>query len=282
VLDAPFALGSSLAGGTADFLGGTTSRRIGTLAWMFCTQLIGVALAGVFVLVTRDPLPTLTTLGEATAAGFSLTICLLAFFEAMVVGTMSIVAPISATGVAIPIAAGIVRGERPGAAQIVGMVAAIAGIVLASRVPREHAGVRAEAGLGLALVAATGGGAFFWLMAPASRHGGVAWATLIARAVPTLMLAAAVGLRRTPVLAAVRCPGVGRTMLVASVIGVTAVALYGYATLHGALAIVAVLSSLYPAVTVLLAYRVLGERVHRGQGFGILAVLVGIALLSAG
>jgi drug/metabolite transporter (DMT)-like permease len=278
----PFALGSSLFGGTADFLGGTNSRRIGTLAWMFCTQLIGVFLAGGLVAVTRDRLPPLASLAEAAGAGFSLTICLLAFFEAMVVGRMSIVAPISATGVAIPIAAGVVQGERPGALQIAGMVAALIGIVLASRVPREDARAGIEEGLGLALVAAAGGGVFFWLMAPASRHGGVAWATLMARVVPVLLLAVAVRLRQTPVRSALALPHIVAWMLVSSVIGISAVILYGLATVHGGLAVVSVLSSLYPVVTVLLAYRLLGERVHRDQGIGILAVVAGVILLSAG
>ena len=71
-------------------------------------------------------------------------------------------------------------------------------------------------------------------------------------------------------------------MLLSSLLGVSAVVLYGYATLHGSPTIVSVLASLYPVVTVLLAYHVLGERVHRDQRVGVLAVLAGVVLLSAG
>ena len=121
--------------------------------------------------ISGDPLPPLATLVDATLAGFGLMIALLAFFQAMVIGTISIVAPISATGVVIPIVAGLVRGDRPSAAQIAGIAAGVVGVALASRVPGERRRPGDESGLGLALVAALGGGVFFWLMAPASRHG---------------------------------------------------------------------------------------------------------------
>jgi len=282
VLGPALALGSSLTGGASDFLGGTNSRRVGTMQWMFCTQLIGVVLAGGWVLASGERLPPFGALAAATGAGLGLMVGLLAFFQAMVVGTISIVAPISATGVVIPILAGIVRGERPGAAQVVGIVAAIAGIVLASRVPRERAVAAvatAESGLGLALVAALGGGVFFWLMAPASRHG-VAWALLIARFIPVAALAAVLAVRRASLRPALVSSS-ARAMPISALLGVAAVAFYEYATLHGQLVVVSVMASLYPVVTVLLAYHVLGERVHGGQRLGIAAVLAGVVLLSA-
>jgi drug/metabolite transporter (DMT)-like permease len=274
------ALGSSLTGGASDFLGGTNSRRIGTMQWMFCTQLVGLVLAGGWVAISGDPLPGLATVAAATGAGLGLIVGLAAFFQAMVVGTISIVAPISATGVVIPIAAGLARGERPGAAQVLGIVAAIAGIALASRAPREHPSAPAESGLGLALLAALGGGFFFWLMAPGSAHG-VPWAMLISRTVPVLALGAVLAIRRKSLRPALDAR-TARTVLIAALLALVAIALYAYATLHGQLAIVSVLGSLYPVVTVSLAYHVLGERVHRVQRVGIAAVLAGVVLMSTG
>jgi len=274
VLGAVLALACSLTGGASDFLAGTSSRRIGTLQWMFATQLVGVALAGAWVAISGDPLPPFATLADATAAGFGLMVGLLAFFQAMVVGT------ISATGVVIPIAAGIARGERPSAAQAAGIVAAIAGVALASREPGQHSTATAESGLGLALVAALGGGVFFWLMAPASRHG-AAWPVFLARAIPAVALVVVLRLRRTPLR-----PALGRrtalTVLASALLAFAATAAYAYATQHGRLAIVSVLGSLYPVVTVLLAYHVLGERVHGSRRLGVIAVLAGVVLLSAG
>ena len=280
MLGAVLALACSLTGGASDFLAGTSSRRIGTLQWMFATQLVGVALAGAWVAISGDPLPPFATLADATAAGFGLMVGLLAFFQAMVVGTISVVAPISATGVVIPIAAGIARGERPSAAQAAGIVAAIAGVALASREPGQHSTATAESGLGLALVAALGGGVFFWLMAPASRHG-AAWPVFLARAIPAVALVVVLRLRRTPLR-----PALGRrtalTVLASSMLALVSTAAYAYATQHGRLAVVSVLGSLYPVVTVLLAYHVLGERVHGSRRLGVIAVLAGVVLLSAG
>lgn len=273
-----FAIGSSLSFGVADFLGGTTSRRIGTLQFIFCTQLIGVVLAGGWVAISGDPLPPVATVAAAAGAGIGMTVGLAAFFQAMVVGTMSVVAPISATGVVVPIVAGIVRGERPGAAQAIGIVAAIVGIVVASRPPREHPSIPVESGLGLALLAALGGGLMLWLMAPASRHG-VPWALLITRAIPAIILVAGVSIRRVSLRPALE-PRNARITLASALLGSSAVALYAFATLHGQLVIVSVLASLYPAVTVLLAYHVLGERLHGVQQLGIAATLAGVVLLS--
>jgi drug/metabolite transporter (DMT)-like permease len=276
----PLALASSLTGGVSDFLGGTNSRVIGPVRWMFCTQLIGLVLAGGWVAVSGDALPGIATIAAAVGASLGLVIGLLAFFQAMVVGTISIVAPISATGVVIPIAVGVARGEHPAALQVVGIVAACIGIAFASRVPGEQAAVRNTTGLWLALLAALGGGFFFWLMEPASRHG-VPWAVLISRAIPVLVLGALLCARRDSPRSQLP-PGTARAMLVSAAFALAAIALYAYATVHGQLAIVSVLGSLYPVVTVLLAYRVLGERLHRVQGFGIASVLVGVLLMSAG
>jgi drug/metabolite transporter (DMT)-like permease len=262
----------------ADFLGGTTSRRIGTLQFIFFTQLLGVLLAAGWVVISSEPIPGAVAVIAAAGAGLGLAVGVAAFFQAMVVGKMSVVAPISATGVVLPVAVGIARGERPSTAQAVGIVAAIAGVVLAARPPGERQAARAESGLALALLAAVGTGLFLWLMAPASRHG-VAWGILISRTIPAVVVTVAVTVRRTSLRPALRSPTAG-TILVAALLAFSGTALYALATLHGRLVIVSVLGSLYPAVTGLLAYRLLGERLGSSQQVGIAAVLSGVALLS--
>jgi len=279
VLGPPLALGSSLGYGVADFLGGTTSRRSGTLPYIACSQLIGVAFSAGWVLLSQDPLPPLVTLAAGAGAGLAMALALAAFFEAMVVGRMSVVAPVSAIGVVVPIAAGIAEGEQLTAAQAFGIVAAIAGVLLAARVPGEQHTASRESGLGLALLAAVGAGVFLWLMAPASRHG-VPWAMLSSRAVPAVVLTVVVYARRRSLRPALVSQNVSGTVW-SSVLAFAAAALYSLATQHGQLSIVSVLGSLYPVVTVMLAYLVLGERVHRAQQFGITAVLAGVVLLSA-
>jgi drug/metabolite transporter (DMT)-like permease len=129
------------------------------------------------------------------------------------------------------------------------------------------------------LLAAVGTGLFMWLMAPASRHG-VPWAILISRAIPAVVLIAVVIVRRPSLRPALQS-GPASRIVAQAVLGFTASALYAFATLHGQLAIVSVLGSLYPAVTLLLAYRLLSERLDGVQQIGILAVLGGVLLLSA-
>jgi drug/metabolite transporter (DMT)-like permease len=231
-----------------------------------------------WVAVASDPIPPLGTLAAAAGAGLGMTVGLSAFFQAMAVGKMSLVAPISATGVAIPVAAGILRGEHPSAVQILGILTAIAGVVLVTRSRGEQQS-QSESGLGLALLAAVGTGLFMWLMAPASRHG-VPWAILISRAVPAAVLVAVVTIRRPALRPALRS-GPASRIGVQALLGFTASVLYAFATLHGQLAIVSVLGSLYPVVTLLLAHRLLGERLDGVQQIGISAVLGGVLLLSA-
>src|SRR5580704_17759843 len=127
------AIASSLSGGTSAYLSATTSRRIGTLQFAFCTQAVGLMLAGGWVAIGGSPAPGAPAVLAALGAGIGLMIGLLAFVQAMVVGTIAVVAPISAIGVVVPIAAGVAVGERPGAIQVAGIVAASAGLMLATR-----------------------------------------------------------------------------------------------------------------------------------------------------
>jgi drug/metabolite transporter (DMT)-like permease len=99
--------------------------------------------------------------------------------------------------------------------------------------------------------------------------------------IPVFVLAAVLGIRRESLRPALESR-IARTVLASALLAFSAIALYAFATLHGQLAIMSVLASLYPVVTVLLAYRVLGERVHRAQQLGIAVVLAGGVLMSSG
>src|SRR5829696_8613616 len=129
------ALLSSLSWGLSDFLGGFQSRRVALLAVLLLSQ--GVAFALILVAVVAGAPTehdTAATLWAAGLGGLGL-LGLVAFYRALAIGTMSVVAPISATGVAIPVLVGLIGGERPGALQVVGIVLACAGVVLAAREP---------------------------------------------------------------------------------------------------------------------------------------------------
>src|SRR5918992_2650269 len=143
MLAAALALGSSLSWGLSDFLGGFQSRRHHVLAVLLVSQLLAFAVLVVAVLAGAPTEHDGAATAWAAAVGILGLIALAAFYSALAIGTMSVVAPISATGVAIPVFVGVVSGERPGALQIAGIVLACAGVVLAGReAPSEDAEAR--------------------------------------------------------------------------------------------------------------------------------------------
>jgi drug/metabolite transporter (DMT)-like permease len=282
MLAAVLALASSLCWGLSDFLGGFQSRRHHVLAVMLLSQ--GLALAILVVAVVAGA-PTehdaASTAWAASVGAFGL-VALVAFYRALAIGTMSIVAPISATGVAIPVLVGLAGGERPGALQVAGIVLACGGVVLAAREPPSDDAEARRAGrasIGLALVAAVGFGTFFAGMDRAEETADVAWVLLAARTAAVLLIVlAALALRP-------RLPTVPATIGAIAAVGVfdlLANLLFVLAAGRGLLSVVGVLGSLYPAVTVLLARFVLHERLSRTQGAGVAITLAGVVALAAG
>ena len=271
------ALGASISWGVADFLGGLKSRGLHVLTVLLFSQAVGMLLVAALVAGRGDGPPDARFLVFGALAGLSGLIGLAAFYRGMVVGAMSVVAPISATGAAIPVAVGLATGDRPSGIQAAGLVLALAGVVIASR---EHgpAGARLAAGTGLALAAAAGFGGFFVGMDAAS-DGGVLWALLAARTFDVALLAGAalvlrpghrLSARDTRDIAAVGC------------FDVAANALFALASTEGLVSLVAVLASLYPVVTIFLARAVLGERVRASQAVGVVLALCGVAAIAGG
>ncbi len=248
------------------------------------SQLAGFTVALAVVLVSHRAPPAAHYLIIAAAGGVAGLVGLGAFYHALAVGTMSIVAPISATGAAVPVIVGLATGEHPGTVRLVGILTAVAGVVLASR---EAGPGEAEVGatrdrsrhqVPLALCAALGFGAFFVAMDRAA-HGDVLWALLAARGADVPLLVGLALLTGTAISAR---PRALVPLIAVGLLDVGANALYAWATTLGLLSVVAVLGSLYPVATVLLARGVLGERVRRVQELGIATVLAGVALIAAG
>ena len=204
---------------------------------------------------------------------------LAAFYRALALGTMSVVSPLVACGAVVPFAIAIATGERPSVLALCGAVAALGGAVLASvEERRAESPDRARAVL-LALAAAVALGLFVYFLGLGSREGDPLSTLLGARVgslsflvVAALVLRAPLRIARTSV-AAVAAVGLA---------DVTANALFAFASRHGLLSLVAVLGSLYPIVTVLLAHIVLGERLTRSQQIGIAVALTGVAAIAGG
>jgi drug/metabolite transporter (DMT)-like permease len=268
--------------GLSDFLGGLQSRRHALVAVMLLSQGLALVLlviaVGAGAPIEHDATATILAAGVGALGLCGLT----AFYRALSIGTMSVVAPISATGVAIPVLVGLLGGERPTAIQIGGMVLAAGGVVLASRAPAEADAQARRAGrtaVLLALFAAVGFGSFFAGMDRAEQTADIAWVLLAARGADVLLLVAAAAILRPPLP---RDPESLWRIAAIGVFDLLANLLFVLAAQRGLLSVVGVLGSLYPAVTVLLARYVLSERLSRSQGSGVLICLAGVTALAAG
>jgi drug/metabolite transporter (DMT)-like permease len=272
------ALGGALSWGIGDFLGGIAARRVAVLTVLAISQGIGVVGVLLWVALARDPFPGVPELLPAALAGVAAVIGLGALYRGLAVGAMGIVAPISAASPLVPLAVDAARGIVPDALQIVGVVLVLSGIVTLSR-ERGGGSQRVAAGAGLAVVAALGFGLFV-VGLDAGADESAPWAVVAARTTSvTLAVAAAVFVTRT----SLRPPRALLPALVAiGVFDTGANVFVAFATTKGAAGIVAVLSALYPVVTVLLARLVLGERLSVTRRVGGAVALAGAALVAAG
>jgi len=270
----PSALGASALWGCADFLAGQASRRTPALLVALVGQAAGlVALAAVLALRPGGG-PDPAAFAPGALAGLVGVVAVLAFYRALATGMMSVVAPIVATSAAVPVLAGVLAGERPRALQWLGVAIAFAGVVLAAREPGSAG--NASRAIPLALLAALMLGlqlVFLGHAAEADALSGVAASRTVS--VSVLLTAALAGSRRAPLAAAPKLAAIGLLDTGANVA-------FAVATTGGLLTLVAILGSLFPVVTIALAYVVLGERIARWQRAGIALALGGVVLISGG
>jgi drug/metabolite transporter (DMT)-like permease len=278
VLAAALALGASVAWGIGDFLGGLKSRTLRPLGVLAIAQPVGLAAMVVAALIHWEPWPGGAVFYAVPAALLG-TLGLFAFYRGMAAGSISLVAPIAATGALLPVGFGLATGERPSAVQLGGIALAVGGAVVTSYEPGGTTErPRLAAGIGWALLAAVAFGGYFIPMHEAS-EGDFVWAALLFRASSfSLVLTAVLVLRprltRSPRdLAGVACIGLADT---------SGNVFFAAAASQGLVSVVSVLASLYPVVTVALARVYLRERVTRVQEGGAVATLAGVVLVSAG
>jgi drug/metabolite transporter (DMT)-like permease len=274
------ALAASASWGLADFLAGLASRRVSVPVVLLLVEGGGLVVIGIVAVVWGGPFfDDAQDFWSAVGAGLSGVAGLGCFYGALSMGTMSVVAPIASAGVALPVIVGIATGSRPSALTAAGLVAIVAGVVLASR--EEHDDAEATAAgrtaLGLALLAALGLGGFVVLVdAPADVS--IPWTLAVSRAA-AMPFVALVILRTRPAFPAAR---LGLGIAVVGCIDLLATVLLSSAQTKGDLSVVSVLGGMYPVVTVLLAAAVLGERVRTPQLVGIVCALGGVGAVAAG
>ena len=279
----PLALGfsASLCWGLADFSGGLETRRLPAPIVVLVSQFIGLAVLGAVLAFGTNVIPTGGSLVAACLAGVAGAVGITAFYRALSIGTMSVVAPIAATGAIVPVRAfGLFGGDRPSPIQEVGMLAAAVGVILAAQDGQANRKERRQSqrSIVLALVAAISLGSGLAALDRAT-GAGTLQAVFCARVVSvSLLLLVCLIVRSSVGGLKANLPGLAAIGL----LDTSATVLYTVATTYGLLSLVAASSSLYPVVTVVLARALLAERIRPIQSVGVTTAVGGVLLLTAG
>lgn len=300
------ALASAVSWGASDFVGGLTGRRSPGTSVAFTSQVTGLAgLLVVASVVAGSAGGADLAWGAAAGVGGAAGVALL--YHGLAAGTMSVVAPVTAVGAAcLPVLFGLATGERPSAPALLGVVLALASVALLCGSPGPgddrsddppgsipagpaHAGASPVASPSIAgrmdrvalfsgLAAGVGFGAFFICIARTGDDAGL-WPLVFARLASVTILGTVVLSTRLPVLPT---PGTVPAVVVTGLLDVVANACFLLASRRGLLSIVALLSSLYPAATVVLARIVLDERLGRAQAAGLAGAGAAVLLITLG
>jgi drug/metabolite transporter (DMT)-like permease len=262
------AVATAAVWGTADFCGGKASQRAPALAVSVLSKLAGVPVLALGVVITGGR-PTAPGLGWGALAGLFGMAGVILLYRGLAAGAMTIVAPVTAvTSALVPFVLGIALDGAPRPAAMVGAGCAVGAIALVSTGPSGHHGPARPAVVGLALAAGVGFGLFMTMLSRAHADAGL-WPLVAAQITALLLGSLLLRGRRAPWATGTSL----RWAVVAGVLDLGANILYLFATRTGTLSIVAPVSSLYPASTVLLALAVDRERVRLLQlaGLGLAA-----------
>jgi len=271
-LPAGFSLVAVFVWGTSDFLGGYCSRRSNAFVFTTIVHATGLLLMFGIATASHSPFPSRTGVAWALAAGLSGGTGLAIFYRALASGRMGLTAPVAAVlSAAIPTVFGMFTEGVPRAVQIAGFVLAAGGIWLISR-PED--GSRPQ-GIGTAVLAGIAFAGFYLFMKQAGNDSAV-WLSAVSRI-------AAVSVTGTIVILGghrqITPQGVGWGM-VAGILDITGSVMFIRATQTGRLDAAVVISSLYPAITVLLARIVLKEHFTRWKVVGMFAALLAVPLIA--
>jgi len=267
---------SALCYGAADFSGGFAARRSPLVPVLVTSQAAGALLALAFVLASGEAVPAGRDLAWGAAAGVAGAVGLALLYRGIAGGLVAIVSPTAAlVGAGIPVAFGILSGERPSPAALAGSAICLPAILLLSW-ERGGADRRAlRSALAHALLSGTFIGLFFIALARSSPGSGL-WPVLAARgaSITLLVVAAFLSRQRLAVSRAGALP-----TLVAGVTDMAANVLFLLATREGLLSLAVIVASLYPAPTVLLARVFFREHIPPVRALGLALAVAGIALI---
>lgn len=276
------ALGAALFYGGADFLGGLAARRVSTVVTVAVSQVTGFLVLLVAIPLLPEASPSRADLLWGVAAGLCGGLGVALLYRALAIGTMAIVAPITAVcAVAVPVLIAVALGERPTLLATAGIVLAIVAIVLVSQGQSPDAsaapgsGRPATAAIPIALMSGVLLGLFFFAFAQAGPDAGM-WPLLMTRATSMTLFGVAIIVTAQSVRMA---PTVLGIIVVNGVVDMLANVFYLIASRSAPLSVVVTLASLYPASTVMLARLFLAERLTGRQTMGVACALVAVLLI---
>lgn len=270
---------SSITYGAADFLGGFATRRSSMIAVVVFSQLSGLILVLLALPFLPPSSPSALDFAWGAASGLAGGIGVALLYRGLAIGVMSVVAPVTAVcAVTIPLIVGVALGERPSALAVVGVALAILAIILVSQSDHVEEGRRATSGVLIAIGSGIAVGIFLVFLQRTGPSTGL-WPLIAARVV-SIVFFSTIGMatRRDLVPRRDSMPiviGGGALDMLANI-------LYLIAVRQGLLSIVATLTSLYPASTIILARIVLRERLRLLQQAGVVCAAVAIIMIVSG
>jgi len=266
---------SALAYGVSDFLGGIFAKR--STPWQ--VAVVGQSSSAVCAVTATCVVgwhAGSSDLAAGAIAGLGGGAGVAFLYRGLATARMGVVAPLSAVGAALlPVVFGLITGERPSGLATAGIIAAFPAIVLISKVVDDDPAHRG--GVVDGILAGLGFGVLFLFLGRASADSGLAPLAMSQLTSVLTVIAMAIALRQAwvPDRTAVRAVVMGP-------LGASAQGAFLYATHHGLLSVVSVISSLYPASTVLLAAVLLRERIHRAQALGLALAALAVSLVALG
>jgi drug/metabolite transporter (DMT)-like permease len=273
-------LGSAVAYGTGDFLAGVLSRRIQLWTVAVVGQTASAFGTGAAALLFPGD-PSATDWGWGALAGVGSGVGTVFLYRGLAGGRMSVVAPLSGVMAALlPVFVGVLAGERPSPVTWLGVACALPAIWLVSRSAEVEVSDRRSRRAGVidGLLAGAGFGALFGGLGLVGDGAGTGPLALAQLSSVASIVGMALGLRRRWLP---RDGSAARAAL-PGLLGALATVLFLRATQTGLLTVAAVLTSLYPAATVVLAALVLKEHIRMQQGAGLVLAGAAVALVAAG
>ncbi len=274
-LTAVYGTAAAMAWGTSDFLGGYFTRRANAFLFTAVFNLGGLILVGTLCAATHAGFPAQRSALWVLAGGMAGSTGVAIFFRALSIGRMGLIAPIAAVlGAAIPAIFSMFTEGLPGKIALLGFVFAVAGLWLMTR---SEDGNTPE-GIGLAILSGIGFAGFYICVRQAG-EGSALWFATITRTGGLIITGLIVLLQRR--FRDITASGI-RGAVIAGGIDSMGTLLFVLASQSGRLDDAVVISSLYPAVTVLLARLVLQEHFTRWKFVGLLAALAAVPMIATG